>query len=241
MDYVITDPIDPPWLRNVLISFLAVLLVGFALGSLFLRYHPLLRPMGRWLAAVGTLGQALGMTGLLGFCLSRRGHVEEPGGGAFVLFMLVILVWWGASLVRETKHTAFTVLSKSPTYLSQVFLTSLAAACIFRPPFGAIELDSNIYWWVASFLIFLIAMLVMVADTDFHFLGSDQDLEEEGLMRIDRAKWLTWRAWNYGLIVPYLLLGMLVLLGLRVMVAAGVGSLVAIALLTEALVRRKTV
>lgn len=241
MDFIFANPIEPPWLRNALVGLLTVLLLGFVLGSLYIRYHRLFRPLGRGLAAFGTIGNILAVVGVTSLGLSRRGSVLEPGGWAFILFLIVMLVWWGVSLVRETNYTPLAVLAESPTFISQAFLTSIAAACIYRPPFGTIEIQGNIGWWIAAFLILLCAMLVMVADTDFHHFGEDEQLQKAHLDRISREKWIIWRAWNYGLIVPYLALGILVLLGMPLLYAAGMGSLASIGLLVDTLRKGKTV
>jgi hypothetical protein len=241
MDAIFREPVDPAGLRYTLCSLLGFLILVFLLTRSFVPLQGALLPLTRAVAAVSTLGSSLAVVGFVAFGFLRTESDFEPGGWTFITFMFLMVIWWGISLVRATKYTVYNVFSKSPTFQAQTFLTSLAAGCVFQTPFGAISLASNIGWWIGAFTLFLLAILVMLFDTDFHRFKSASTLRDEGLDRIGHKTWATWRKWNRILVLLYLSFGIMVVLGLPLFAASGVGCAAGTFLLVRSLRNKITV
>lgn len=224
-------PVEPIWFRNTVSIALVAVLLLFVIGSLFISYHPILIPLSRVSAVFSTALNIVAITGFVGLAFLRRKDIPEPGGWLYIAFLLMMLLWWGTSLVREGR-VPITGLLEQPTFATQALLTSLAAALIILP-FGTIQIGPNVWWWLASIVLFFLAMVVMVADTDYHHFAAVDP--------ITRNTWLIWRMWNYGLIVPYLLLALCVLHGMPLSYAAGAGLLAATFLFVATLFQGGTV
>lgn len=154
------------------------------------------------LAAVGSIGTALHH-----WWFGRKEPPEsepQPGGIFYVLFILLMLLWWTISTYSAGTHQSL-FPPFDPTLGTQFALGTWAIVLVTARPQRTIVI--NIHWrrWIASYLVFFLAILMMIADTDYQYNVTTAPIEWE--------LWIRWRCLNYGLIIPYLTAGIAVIHG----------------------------
>ena len=213
--------LPPAW--RISITWLLLILILLFCYSLPLVRFGFLRPPLYFashriavLLSIGVLASVLVVPG------RPPGPLQE-GGLAFLTIIFLMMAWWVASTMEAGTGlpTIFDNLASDPTVATQLFLSSFAVRRIIqRPPpgkklGGMINLGDNRLRWVASYLIFLLALIVMIADTDFQF----------SIKTICWQRWICWRILDAAIIIPYLIAGILVVNGMRMRVVGGVGAI----------------
>lgn len=145
---------------------------------------------------------------------------RQEGGLLYVAVILCMDVWWVTSTVLGGTGTGsvYQVMRFDPTVSTQLWLSVLAVSLIVSRR-GTLDLGSGRERWLLSYLAFLTALLMMIADTDFHFPST-----------ITWQRWITWRILNYAIILPYLLAGVLAIHGMALRRIVIVGTLAIVGL-----------
>ncbi len=234
-----SDEIPRRWRRaitGILVLVLALLLFGgpFVSFSIWREdLHRFIRPIAVGLFILITLRKVVlgrrSLTPTLRKLLGqgrglRHAHAEkeeaatrQEGGLLFIAIVVEMLLWWIASTLKAGTGEGSIVdtVVWDPTVSTQLWLSCLAMSILAGSEGAAIDLGKHLGRWFLSYFVFLTAMGMMIADTDYQY-------QVAALITWD--DWILWRILNFSLIVPYLVGGLLVVRGVSLKLVCGVGA-----------------